>query len=154
MALAALAATILLSACSNPAPLYVDQAWIRLSANPASPSAGYFIVHGGAAPVQLRGLLSDAVQRIEMHESMAAGEMMSMKPIDSVDIPAGTDVAFAPGGKHAMMFGINAQVAAQGKVPLTFLFSNGDRIEFDAVIQKAGDAAPAPAGNAAEHKAH
>ncbi len=150
-ALLVLGAPLLLAACADPPPLYVDSAWIRLSANPATPSAGYFTVHGGAVPVELRGVLSDRVQRIEMHESMAQGGMMSMKPVDAVPIPAKTVVTFAPGGKHIMMFGVNAAEARDGKIPLTFLFSNGDRIIVDAVLQKTGDAAPTTAGTASEH---
>ncbi|MGV3770080.1 MAG: copper chaperone PCu(A)C [Sphingobium phenoxybenzoativorans] len=142
-ACALLASTLLLAACADPPPLYVDQAWVRLSANPDSPSAGYFVVHGGPAPVTLRGVMSDYAQRIEMHESMAMGGMMTMKPVDKVDIPAGQTVAFEPGGKHIMLFRINQNAVTQGKIPLTFLFSNGDRIQFDAVIQKTGEPAPA-----------
>jgi copper(I)-binding protein len=142
-ACALLAATLLLAACAGPPPLYVDQAWVRLSANPDSPSAGYFVVHGGPAPVALRGVMSDYAQRVEMHESMAMGGMMTMKPVEKVDIPAGQTVAFAPGGKHIMLFRINQNAVTQGKIPLTFLFSNGDRIQFDAVVQKTGEPAPA-----------
>lgn len=142
-ACALLTSTLLLAACADPPPLYVDQAWVRLSANPDSPSAGYFVVHGGPAPAALRGVMSDYAQRIEMHESMAMGGMMTMKPVDKVDIPAGQTVAFEPGGKHIMLFRINQDAVTQGKIPLTFLFSNGDRIQFDAVIQKTGEPAPA-----------
>ena len=148
-----LAAPLLLAACADPPPLYVDRAWVKMNPNPKAPSAGYFTVHGGPVPVELRGVMTDRALRIEMHESLESGGMMTMKPVDSVAIPAKTDVTFAPGGKHIMLFGVNPEAVAQGKIPLTFLFSNGDRIIFDAVIQKAEGAAPAPAGNAAEGNA-
>lgn len=138
-----------LSACSNPPPLYVDGAWVRLSPNKDTPSAGYFTVHGGAVPVTLRDVITDRAVRVEMHESMNEGGMATMKPIASVDIPAKTDVAFAPGGKHLMLWNVNPDAVQQGKMPLTFLFSNGDRIIVDAVIQKTGAAAPAD-----EHAGH
>ena len=157
--LAAAAAPLLLAACSNPPPLYVDQAWVRISPNPESPSAGYFTVHGGPEPVQLRDVITDRALRVELHESLNEGGRMTMKQIDAVDVPAKTQVAFAPGGKHLMLFGVNPAAVEQGKIPLTFLFSNGDRIIVDAVIQKAGAPAPdakagANTGNAAEHGAH
>lgn len=145
----ALAAPLLLAACADPPPLYVDQAYVRVNPNPEAPSAGYFVVHGGEAPVDLRGVLSDRALRIEMHESVDEGGMMKMKPVDAVAIPARTEVAFAPGGKHIMLFGINPEAVAQGTIPLTFLFSNGDRIIVDTVVQKPAGAAPAAAGNAA-----
>ncbi|MBB3981268.1 hypothetical protein GGR44_000915 [Sphingobium fontiphilum] len=129
-----------LAACGDPAPTYVDQAWIRVSPNADSPSAGYFTVHGGDAPVTLRGVLTDRAQRVEMHETINDGGMMKMQAVDSVDVPAKGTVTFAPGGKHIMLWGINPAAVEQGKMPLTFLFSNGDRIIVDAVVQKPKDA--------------
>lgn len=134
-----------LAACGDPAPTYVDQAWIRLSPNADSPSAGYFTVHGGDAPVTLRGVLTDRAQRVEMHESLEQGGMMTMRPVESVEVPAKATVTFAPGGKHIMLWGVNPAAVEQGKMPLTFLFSNGDRIIVDAVIQKPKETA-APEG--------
>lgn len=151
-ALTAAAAPLLLAACSDPPPLYVDQAWVRISPNPDTPSAGYFTVHGGEAAVQLRDVITDRALRVEMHESLHKNGKMTMQPIDSVDIPAKTEVAFAPGGKHLMLFGVNPTAVTQGKIPLTFLFSNGDRIIVDAAVQKAGAQAP-KTGDAAEHGA-
>lgn len=136
-----------LAACGDPAPTYVDQAWIRLSPNADSPSAGYFTVHGGDAPVTLRGVLTDRAQRVEMHESLEQGGMMTMRPVESVEVPAKATVTFAPGGKHIMLWGVNPAAVEQGKMPLTFLFSNGDRIIVDAVVQKPKEAA-APEGEA------
>jgi copper(I)-binding protein len=148
-----------LTACGDPAPTYVDQAWVRVSPNKDSPSAAYFTVHGGEVATTLRGVLTDRAVRAEMHESMKGdGGMMSMKPIDSVDIPAKGTVAFAPGGKHVMLWGLNQDAVDQGKMPMTFLFSNGDRIIVDAVVQKpGGGATPASndaASNAQDHAAH
>jgi copper(I)-binding protein len=121
-------------------PLYVDGAYIRLSPNPETPSSGYFTVHGGAQPVTLRDVTTDAAVRIEMHDSVMKNGMMSMRQIDSVDIPAKSVVRFEPGGRHLMLWQVNPGVAATGKITLTFLFSNGDRILVDAAIQKTGEA--------------
>ena len=148
--LIALAAPLALAACGDPAPTYVDQAWIRLSPNKDTPSAGYFVVHGGDAATKLRGVITDYALKVEMHESMSEGGRMSMKPLDSVDIPAKSTVAFAPGGRHLMLWGVNDTAIGRGKMTLTFLRANGDRLLVDAVIQKPG----APAAAPEEHKPH
>lgn len=140
-----------LASCADPQPLYVDQGWIGLSASPQSPSAGYFVIHGGEAPVKLQAVQTDAAQRIEMHESIMKDGVSMMRPITSVDVPARSEVAFAPGGKHLMIFGINPGAVKQGKLTLTLIFSNGDRIIIDSLIRKPGGAAPAATG---EHEAH
>ncbi|MBK5264474.1 MAG: copper chaperone PCu(A)C [Alphaproteobacteria bacterium] len=143
--------TLFLAACAPAKILYVDQAWVRLSPNDDTPSAGYFTVHGGEEDVQLLSVISPVVLRVDMHESMDKGGMMSMQPLNSVDIPARTNVAFAPGGKHLMIWGINTAIKQQGKLPLTFIFSNGDRIIYDAVIRQPGDGAPATKDNHGGH---
>jgi copper(I)-binding protein len=153
LALAALTAPLTLGACNDiPAPSYVDQAWVQLSPNKDRPSAGYFVAHGGDLGTSVRGVITDYALKVEMHESVEKDGMMTMKPIDSVDVPAKGTVAFAPGGKHLMIFGINDTAISRGKMQMTFLMGNGDRLLVDAVIRKppgAGSAAPAPAHDAA-----
>ncbi|EXS70115.1 copper chaperone PCu(A)C [Sphingobium sp. Ant17] len=152
-ALIALVAPLALSACGDPAPSYIDQAWVRLSPNKESPSAGYFVAHGGDAGVQIRGVMTAYAVRVEMHESVMDKGVMTMKPIDSVDIPAKGEVAFAPGGKHLMLWGINDAAINQGKMELTFLMSDGKRLLVDAVIRKP-EAAGAAANKPAAHEGH
>lgn len=145
--LAALVAPFALVACADPAPLYVDQAWVQLNANPDAPSSGYFIIHGGPEDVTLRSVQTEGAINIEMHDNTMKDGMMAMRQIDSVFVPAKTKVAFAPGGKHLMLFSINPAVVKAGKLSLMFLFSNGDRLPVDAVIKPAGGST----GGSADH---
>lgn len=157
---ASAAALLALSACGDPNPLYVDGGYVRLNANPSGPSAAYFTIHGGASPVVLRDITTDAAVRLEMHESKMQNGVASMEEIDTVDVPAGEKIAFAPGGKHIMLWQINPQAVAAGKMTFTFIFSNGERILADAVIQQPDGSAPsansAGTDNAAadEHAGH
>jgi periplasmic copper chaperone A len=129
-------AVALLAACQKPpAQLYVDGGYVRLNANPDNPAAGYFTIHGGADAVTLRAVQTDAAVRLELHESVLEGGVMEMRPIESVDVPAGETVSFKPGGKHVMLWQINPQAIAAGKMTFKFIFSNGDQILADAEIQ-------------------
>ena len=67
LALAALLAPLALASCGDPAPAYIDQAWVRLSPNKEAPSAGYFVAHGGDAGAQIRGVITDYALKVEMH---------------------------------------------------------------------------------------
>lgn len=129
--------------CSDPKPVYVDGGYVRLNANPAAPSAGYFTIHGGDAPVVLRDVATDSAVRVEMHQSMTQGGMASMKPVETIDVPAGAQIKLAPGGTHLMLWQVNPQAIADGKMTFTFTFSNGDRILADAVVQKPDGSAAA-----------
>lgn len=157
--MAASALLIVTAGCSDPPPLYVDGGYVRLNANPAAPSAAYFTIHGGGDPVVLRNIATEEAVRLEIHESMTQGGMASMKPVEAVDVPAKSTVKLEPGGKHVMLWQINQQALADGKMTFTFTFSNGDRILVDAVVQKPDGSAAAPAANAAntaaeDHSGH
>lgn len=145
-------AGLVLAGCEDK-PLYVDKAWVRLNANAEAPAAGYFTIHGGSSPVTLRDVTTDGAVRVEMHDSQMKDGMMSMTPIKTVDVEKGQTVNFAPGGKHLMLWSINPTVIARGKITLTFIFSNGDRILVDAPITKPSDEAGAASGAAGNHMA-
>jgi len=135
-----LASAILLSACQQPKQVSVTDAWVRLAAVPANPSAAYFTLNGGPRDATLTGVSSPAAVRTEMHESMNSGGMMSMAPLKLVALRAGGEVAFAPGGKHVMVYGLRAR--AGGSVPLTFAFADGQKLTTQAKVVAAGDPAP------------
>jgi copper(I)-binding protein len=143
------AALFATAGCSDPPPLYVDGGYVRLNANPNAPSAAYFTIHGGSEAVVLRDVTTDEAVRLELHESMTQDGMASMKKVATVDVPAKSTVKFKPGGKHVMLWNVNQQAIADGKMSFSFIFSNGDRILVDAAVQKADGSAAAPAGNAA-----
>ncbi len=140
----AAAAILALSACGSPPKLRVDEARLILSPVDSAPSGLYFTVHGGEKDVQLFRVVSDSAIRSEMHESGTDPKTgaMTMTPQDKILIPAKSKVAFKQGGKHVMMWGVNLRARKLGEMPLEFVFSNGDRILVDAVVQEVDGTIP------------
>lgn len=129
-----------LAGCAQPAQLSVDGAWVRLAAVKDRPAAAYFTVHGGPTDATLINVTTDVAISAEMHESMAAGGVSSMKPIARVVIPAKTDVVFVPGGRHVMLFDMNPGIIpGERRITLTFSFADGTRILQNATVVGAGD---------------
>ncbi|WP_198353315.1 copper chaperone PCu(A)C [Sphingomonas sp. MA1305] len=132
-----------LAGCVKPDPLSMTNAWVRLPAVPGRPAAGYFTLHGGKTPQTVIAANSDVSLRAEMHESAAgAGGTATMRPLTSVALPANSDVAFAPGGRHVMLFDVNRAVKPGDRVTLTATLANGARISARATVIAPG--APAP----------
>jgi periplasmic copper chaperone A len=78
-----------------------------------------------------------------MHETMAGHQgMAAMKPVTSVQVPAGSEVKFEPGGKHVMLWNINPGLAPPKRIPLQLSFSNGERLRVYAPLVAAGNPAP------------
>lgn len=134
--------SIFLTSCGQGDVLRVDEAVINLSPVDGNPASGYLTVHGGPNDVDLLSVTADDAIRVEMHETVEDNGMASMQMIKKVPIPAGDIVTFEPGGKHLMIWGVGGGSIHRGTLSLVFIFSNDDRIAFDAVIRKVGDPAP------------
>lgn len=120
---------ILLAAMPSAADdvLVVRDAWIRAAPPGAVVLAGYATIENpGEANVRLVDASSSGFARVEFHEMRMADGMMKMRRLESVDVPAGKSVAFAPGSDHLMLH--------EPKRPI----AKGDRIELDLVDEAGG----------------
>jgi copper(I)-binding protein len=113
-------------------------AWVRLAAVPGHPAAGYFTVKGSDRDDRLVRIDSAVVKKIEMHESMNMNGMMSMASIADLPVPEGAKIEFAPGGKHAMLFDVDARISAGTAIPMLFTFASGAAVEAEAKTVPAG----------------
>ena len=132
-----------LAGCAKEEQLRVEDAWVRFSPVRENPSAAYFTIHGGPQDVSLIGVSTEVAIRSEMHETMSGmSGMASMKPVTNVQVPAGSEVKFEPGGKHLMLWNINPGLAPPKRIVLTFAFSNGEKLQANAPLVAAGQEPP------------
>ena len=139
-------ALLALAGCHHGAPkLRADHGWVRLAAVPGRPAAAYLTIHGGTEPARLVAIESTAVGSSELHRSMKTGpdgSMVGMQRLDGLDVPAGSEVSFAPGGNHVMLFGVSPQVKPGQTMQLSVRFEKGQPLTIDARVIGAGDPAP------------
>ena len=127
-----------MAGCAKPNALSVDGAWVRLPAVAGRPGAAYFTLHGGPADATLIAVRTMSASRGELHESMANG----MRPIGSMVIPAGKKIAFAPGGRHVMLFDVDPRVTPGKPLTLYLVFADGRTLPAEARAVAAGDPLP------------
>jgi copper(I)-binding protein len=137
IALACLFAT----ACAPKDPITVRNAWVRAPAPGLSVAAGYLdIANAGPTTVALTGANSPAAGTIEIHTEIHDGDMMQMRQIENVPIPAGQTVSLAPGGTHLML--LQYRGTATRRVPLTLTFSDGRRREVEFELRSLDGGSP------------
>lgn len=124
---------------------------LRLSANPGAPSAAYLVLTGGSRPMTLTSVTSPAASRIELHESVQAEGMVSMRAVERIEIPANGEVIMRPGGLHLMIFDLSAAARSAQSIPLTLTFADGTQVAIDA---RAADLAGGTSNAAAQHQDH
>ena len=144
-ALLAAALPLALAACSSQeetAVERVENAWVRLAAIEDRPAAAYFEINGAERADTLIAIDSPAVATVELHETVREGERMSMRPLDAVEVPEGETVTFEPGGRHAMLFGVDSEVTPGTPLVLNFRFDSGRDVRVEAITVAAGDPSP------------
>ena len=116
----------------------VEAAWVQLPAVAGRPGSAYFTLQSSGGPQRLAGLSSPRIERIELHDSRMEGGVMRMGPLSGTSFPPGGTLEFAPGGKHAMLFGIDPAVKAGSRVPITFRFDTAPEVTVQAEVRAFG----------------
>ena len=115
-----------------------DDVMVTLPAVPGRPGAAYFKLRTNRSPTTLLGVTSPLVQRIELHQSMDKGMAKITSPED-LSFSGNGRLAFEPGGKHAMLFGIHKSVKVGDKIPLTLTLDPVPAVTVEAEVRGPGD---------------
>jgi periplasmic copper chaperone A len=106
----------------------VEGAWVR-AAVPGQQGTGAFMKLTSPRATQLVGVATPVAGTAEVHEMKMEGDVMRMRPVPKLDLPAGKTVELKPGGYHLMLLDLKGAVAAGSSVPLTLVFRDGGGTE-------------------------
>ena len=79
---------------------------------------------------------SPVAEAVELHTHSMRDGMMSMRPVERVDLPARDVVSLQPGGLHVMLIGLRQRLELGQEVPLTLVFEDGSERQLGAPVQK------------------
>jgi copper(I)-binding protein len=107
-------------ACATPsvAQTTVKQAWVRGTVAQQKAS-GAFMQIVSASRGKLVGVASPVAGLVEIHEMSMDGGVMRMRPVTSIELPAGKVIELKPGGYHVMLMDLKTQLKPGATVPLT-----------------------------------
>jgi len=145
------AAALTAAGAAHGAELAVESAWARASAGPVANGAAYVTLVNRGPATALIAVESDVSRRAELHTHIVDGDMMKMRPVATVDLPAGERVAFKPGGLHVMLMGLVEPLREGEKFSLVLRFADGDVRTAEVAI---GGAAAAEAPEHARRHGH
>ncbi len=130
----------------------VDGAWARATVQ-GQKGTGAFMSLTAKEATQLVGISSPVAGVAEVHEMKMEGDIMKMRAVPALDLPAGKKVELKPGGYHVMLMDLKAPLAKDSTVPVTLLFKNAKGVESRLELKLPVSAvAPAGAAAPAEHK--
>ncbi|WP_338414951.1 copper chaperone PCu(A)C [uncultured Sphaerotilus sp.] len=140
----------LLSACAfatattvHAQTVTVSAPWVRATVAEQK-STGAFMKLQASTPVRLVEIRSSMAGVVELHEMAMDGDMMRMRAVSGLDLPAGKAVELKPGGYHVMLMDLRQPIKAGDTVPLTLVLEGRDKqrsmVEVKAIAQPMGAA--------------
>ena len=154
VAMAALTAVMSSAALAQ---VTVKDAWVRATVAQQK-ATGAFMQLQSAQDMRLVGARSPVAGVVEVHEMAMSGDVMRMRAIPSLALPAGKPVDLKPGGYHVMLMDLKAAVKDGDTVPVTLIVEGADgqrqNIEVKATargMKSAPAAAPAHGHGAHKH---
>ena len=116
MKIAAFVVAAQLAAAAH-AQVTVATPWVRTTVAPQTTTAAYLTITS-AKGGKLVSASSPIAADVDVHEMKMEGDLMKMRAIDALPLPAGQAVEFKPNGYHLMMTGLKAPVKAGDVVPI------------------------------------
>ncbi|MFN7609849.1 MAG: copper chaperone PCu(A)C, partial [bacterium] len=124
--------------------LTVSELRSRPTSSGATVAGGYLtITNTGAEADRLIRAASPRATRTELHEMAMDGNMMTMRPVTSIEVPANGSVKLEPGGFHIMFLDIPKPFAANETIPVSLTFERAGQIDVELIVGvRAGQSGP------------
>ena len=147
--LSLIATSLVLCAATAHAQVQVEAPWARPTVSGQQAGGGFVRLQAANAD-RLVAASTPAAGRVELHTMQLDGDVMRMRRVDAIELPAGQAVELKPGGLHLMFFELKAPLKTGESFPVTLQF---DKAGTQTVQMKVGDVQPAPK-SMRDHKGH
>ncbi|MBX6318403.1 copper chaperone PCu(A)C [Pigmentiphaga sp.] len=125
----------------------IEHPWARATA-PGQPSGGGFLklTNAGEAD-KLIAVRADVSASTELHTMQMEGDIMRMRQVDAIAVPAGGEVELKPGGYHIMFVRLKAPLKEGASFPATLVFEKAGEVQVEFKVH-------APGARGGEHGTH
>jgi copper(I)-binding protein len=139
------------------AQVEIKDAWARPSVQ-GQQATGAFMKLTAKERMQLLSASTPVAGVVEVHEMKMEGDVMRMRAVNALDLPAGQTVELKPGGYHVMLMNLKTPLLKDTTVPLTLVFKDAKGVQSKVemalpVAIRAPGTAPAGAGGM-DHSQH
>lgn len=121
--------------------------WVRATVAQQK-ATGAFMQLQSPAGAKLVEVRSPVAERVEIHEMRMDGEVMKMREVPALELPAGQTVELKPGSYHLMLMGLKRALPPGEDVPLTLIIEGkgGKRESLELKAPARAITPPAPHG--------
>lgn len=125
------------------AQVSVEQPWTRATPPGARIAAGYMELRSAGVADRVVGAFSPVAGRVEMHVTLRDGDVMRMREVRFIEVPAGGTFELKPGGAHLMLVDLRRPLKKGEKVPLTLKLEKTGEVKVELSVEEMGARRPA-----------
>lgn len=107
------------------AQVKIEDPWVRATV-PQQKVTGAFMRITSAQDARLVSVQSPLAGKVELHEMAMQNDVMKMRPVAAVELPAGTAVELKPGAHHIMLFDLQRPMVEGESVPFMLVIEGKD----------------------------
>ena len=116
----------------------IDDAFTRATAPGQQVAGGFMKIENKGAADQLVSASSPAAGEVQLHEMTMDGNVMKMRQVKDIAVPANGVVQLKPGGYHLMFLNLKMPFVADQTVPVKLKFAKAGEVEVKMPVKAAG----------------
>jgi copper(I)-binding protein len=119
-------------------PIKIENAYTRATVPGQQVAGGFMKIENKGTTDQLVSASSPLAGEVQLHEMAMEGNVMKMRQVKDITVPAGGAVELKPGGLHLMFMNIKAPLAAGETVPVKLKFAKAGEVEVKMPVNAMG----------------
>jgi periplasmic copper chaperone A len=120
-------------------PIKIEHAYTRATMPGQQVAGGFMKIENKSGPAdQLVSVSSPIAGEVQLHEMSMEGNVMKMRQVQGISVPAGGAVELKPGGLHIMFINIKAPLTAGETVPVKLKFAKAGEVELKMPVNVMG----------------
>jgi copper(I)-binding protein len=118
--------------------LSIGHPYARATVAGQAAGGAFLTIENRGADDRLVSASAEVSKVVELHTMSMDGDVMRMRQLDSIPLPAGKAVALKPGALHIMLIGLKAPLKAGDKFPLKLKFEKAGEVTVEVNVEAAG----------------
>ena len=119
-------------------PIKIENAYTRATVPGQQVAGGFMKIENKGTTDQLVSASSAVAAEVQIHEMAMEGNVMKMRQVKDIAVPAGGSVELKPGGLHLMFMNIKAPLTAGETVPVKLKFAKAGEVEVKMPVNAMG----------------
>jgi len=107
----------------------IEGAYTRSTVAGQKSAAGFMKLIDQGSSDQLIGASSTIAEDVQLHTMSMEGDVMRMRQVNNIDLPANSQIEFKPGGLHLMFVGIKSPLVAGSEIKVKLKFAKAGEVD-------------------------